>query len=184
MKTTPGHLPGNAMTIPLVILAFFSVAVGWIEWPHNIMHVSLFSELVQQALPATIMKGDLLPEIVFQLIAVVVSLLGIYTGYVLYYGQSELLMRWKQSDGLMNVRHFLYKGWKFDQLYDMLLVRPFMFITGINKSDVSDKLYTAIANANLYLNRIFSVSQNGSLRWYVTGVLIGILFIITLQLLL
>lgn len=184
MKTTPGHLPGNAMTIPLVILAFFSVAVGWIEWPHNILHISLFSELVQLALPATTLRDGLPPEIVFQVIAVVVSLLGIYTGYVLYYGQSELLMRWKQSDGLMNVRHFLYKGWKFDQLYDMLLVRPFLFITGINKSDVSDKLYTAIANANLYLNRIFSVSQNGSLRWYVTGVLIGILFIITLQLLL
>ncbi|HJT75274.1 MAG TPA: hypothetical protein VJ720_14665, partial [Chitinophaga sp.] len=61
---------------------------------------------------------------------------------------------------------------------------PFLFITRINKSDISDKLYTAIANVSMLLNRQFSVTQNGSLRWYVTGVLIGILFIITLQLLL
>lgn len=184
MKTVPGHLPGPAMTVPLVILAAFSLAAGWIEWPHNLLHVSLFSELVQQTLPATVLKEGLPPEIIFQLIAAAVTLLGVYTGYVLYYGQSELLMRWKQSEGLMNVRHFLFKGWQFDQLYDLLLVRPFLFITRINKSDISDQLYTAIANANLYLNRIFSISQNGSLRWYVKGVLIGILFIVTLQLLL
>ncbi|PWV46569.1 NADH-quinone oxidoreductase subunit L [Chitinophaga sp. S165] len=184
MKTTPGHLPGAAMTVPLVILAFFSIAAGWIEWPHNLLHVSIFSEHVAHALPATTLKAGLPPEIVFQLIAVGVSLFGIYSGYVLYYGESPLLMRWKQSQGLMDVRNFLFKGWKFDQLYDTLLVKPFLFITGINKADVSDKVYTAIADINLHLNKLFSVSQNGSLRWYVTGVLVGILFIITLQLLL
>lgn len=184
MKTSPGHLPGRAMTVPLVVLAFFSIAVGWIEWPHNLLHVSLFSGLTEQVLPATALKPNLPPEIVFQLIAVAVSLFGIYTGYVLYYGESELLMRWKQSAGLMDVRNFLLKGWKFDQLYDTLLVRPFLYITRINKSDISDKVYTAIADTNLHLNKLFSVSQNGSLRWYVTGVLIGILFIVTLQLLL
>lgn len=184
MKTTPGHLPGGAMTIPLIILAFFSIAAGWIEWPHNLLHVALFSEQVQHVLPATNLKVNLPPELIFQLIAVAVSLTGIYTGYVLYYGQSPLLARWQQSPGLMSVRNFLLKGWQFDQLYDTILVKPFLFITGINKSDVSDKLYTAIADANLHLNKLFSLSQNGSLRWYVTGVLVGILFIITLQLLL
>lgn len=184
MKTTPGHLPSRVMTVPLVILAFFSVAAGWIEWPHNIIHVDLFSEEVQHVLPATVLKEGLPAEIVFQLIAVVVSLIGIYSGYSLYYGQSPLLQQWKQSPTVMSVRDFFFSGWRFDQLYDALIVRPFLFITRINKSDISDKLYTAIANVSMLLNRQFSVTQNGSLRWYVTGVLIGILFIITLQLLL
>jgi NADH-quinone oxidoreductase subunit L len=91
---------------------------------------------------------------------------------------------WKQSENIQALRNFLLNGWKFDQLYDTLLVKPFLFITRINKSDVTDKLYTGIADIHLQLNKGFSFFQNGSLRWYVAGVLIGILFIITLQLLL
>lgn len=184
MKTTPGHLPSGIMTVPLIILAFFSIAGGWIEWPHNLLHISLFSEQVQQVLPVTQLKPHLPEEVVFQLIAVVVSLFGIYTGYALYYRQSELMTLWRQSANVMTVRNFLLNGWRFDQLYDTLLVRPFLFITRINKSDVTDKLYTGIADIHLQLNSLFSFFQNGSLRWYVAGVLIGILFIITLQLLL
>lgn len=184
MKTTPGHLPSGLMTVPLVILAFFSIAGGWIEWPHNLLHISLFSEQVQQVLPATQLKAHLPEEIVFQLIAVIVSLFGIYTGYSLYYRQSEQMTLWKQSENIQALRNFLLNGWKFDQLYDTLLVKPFLFITRINKSDVTDKLYTGIADIHLQLNKGFSFFQNGSLRWYVAGVLIGILFIITLQLLL
>jgi NADH-quinone oxidoreductase subunit L len=184
MKTTPGHLPSAIMTVPLVILAFFSIAAGWIEWPHNLLHISLFSEQVQQVLPATQLKTHLPEEIVFQLIAVIVSLFGIYTGYALYYRQSEQMTLWKQSENIQALRNFLLNGWKFDQLYDTLLVKPFLFITRINKSDVTDKLYTGIADIHLQLNKGFSFFQNGSLRWYVAGVLIGILFIITLQLLL
>lgn len=48
--------------------------------------------------------------------------------------------------------------------------------------DVFDQLYNGIVQTNLRLSRLLSVSQNGSLRWYIVGVLIGILFIITLQL--
>jgi NADH-quinone oxidoreductase subunit L len=184
MKTTPGHLPSAIMTVPLIILACFSIAGGWIEWPHNLLHISLFSEQVQQVLPVTQLKPHLPEEIVFQLLAVFVSLFGIYSGYALYYRQSEQMTLWRQSANVMEVRNFLLNGWRFDQLYDTLLVKPFLFITRINKSDVTDKLYTGIADIHLQLNKGFSFFQNGSLRWYVAGVLIGILFIITLQLLL
>ena len=62
--------------------------------------------------------------------------------------------------------------------------KAILFITRINKADVFDKFYNGIAKANQALNRLLSVSQNGSLRWYIAGVLIGILFILALQLLL
>lgn len=81
-------------------------------------------------------------------------------------------------------RNFLFNGWGFDQLYDRLFVKPFLFITRVNKTDVFDRLYNGLAQVNLKFNRLLSVTQNGSLRWYIAGVLIGILFIITLQLVL
>jgi NADH-quinone oxidoreductase subunit L len=82
------------------------------------------------------------------------------------------------------MRDLLFSGFKFDQLYNFLFVKPFVFITRINKSDVIDRLYNSIAQAALKLNSWFAISQNGSLRLYIVGVLAGILFIITLQILL
>jgi NADH-quinone oxidoreductase subunit L len=184
MKTPVSEHPGKAIIIPLIILAVLSVAAGFIEWPHNLVHLALFSDLVQKVLPVTILKESLPAEAVFQLIAVAATLLGVYTGYVLYYRNLVIIEQWKRSAGMMAVRKFLFMGWGFDQLYDVVFVKPFLFITRINKTDVFDQLYNGIAQANLKFNRLLSVSQNGSLRWYIVGVLIGILFIITLQLIL
>jgi NADH-quinone oxidoreductase subunit L len=144
----------------------------------------LFSDLVQKVIPATVLKEYPPAEGVVQLIAIVVTLLGVYIGYVLYYRNKRVVEQWKQSAGMIAVRGFLFRGWGFDQLYDAVFVKPFVFITRINKTDVFDQLYKGIAQANLRFNRLLSVSQNGSLRWYIVGVLIGILFIITLQLVL
>lgn len=184
MKTPIGHPPGKVMTVPLIILAVLSVIAGFIEWPHNIMHVTLFSDLVQKVLPATVLQETGPSEIVFQLIAIVTTLLGIYTGYSLYYRNTTLIEQWRQTPEMMDVRNFLYKGWGFDWLYNLIFVRPFVYLTSLNKSDFFDQLYKGIASGSRKLNESFSVSQNGSLRWYIAGVLIGILFILTLQLML
>lgn len=181
-KTPIGELPGRLMTLPLIVLAFFSIAAGFIEWPHNLLHITWFSDHVQQVLPATLVKDNLPSEFIFQAIAVVITLAGVYLGYGLYRRGSGV--RWQQSPLLSAIRNFLFSGWKFDQLYDAIFVKPFVFIARINKADVFDQLYNGLAQGNLKLNRLLSVSQNGSLRWYIAGVLIGILFIITLQLLL
>src|SRR5205085_5368040 len=181
-KTPVVELPGRLMTIPLVILAILSITAGFIEWPHNLVHVTLVSDLVQKVLPATVLKQNVPEEIVLQGIAVLVTLLGIYSGYALYYRNAPILEIWKQSRTTMGLRNFFYKGWAFDQIYDVVFVKPFVYITRINKSDVFDLLNKTIAAISLWLNQGLSVSQNGSLRWYVAGVLIGIIFILTLQL--
>jgi NADH-quinone oxidoreductase subunit L len=177
MRTAPVERPGRLMTAPLVILAVLSAAAGFIEWPHNIMGMHLFSDAVQKVLPATVLKENAPGESVFQVIAAFVTFSGIGLAYWMYYQKREL--RW--SGAMMGLRGFFFTGWGFDRLYRTLFVRPFLYITGVNKSDVVDRLYTGIAQAGLTLNRWLSLSQNGSLRWYVVGVLVGILFIMTLQ---
>ncbi len=181
-KTHVSHLPGKLMTMPLVILAILSIVAGFIEWPHNLIHLTLFSDWVNKVLPVTVLKPGLPSEFIFQMIAMLATAFGVYTGYALYYRQSNLISQWKQSGFMMSIREFLYRGWGFDQLYDLLFVEPFLFITRINKADVFDSFYNWVARQHRQLNRLISVSQNGSLRWYIAGVLIGILFILTLQL--
>ncbi|PWT97341.1 MAG: NADH-quinone oxidoreductase subunit L, partial [Bacteroidetes bacterium] len=162
----------------------FSITAGFIEWPHNLLNVHAFSGFVERVLPHTNLKSDLPEEIVFQGIAAAVTLIGLYFGYLLYYRNLNIVPLMKSSPYLIDIRNFFYSGWGFDYLYDAVLVRPFVWITKLNKSDIFDSIYNGIANLNIYLNRLLSVTQSGSLRWYVAGVLIGILFILTIQILL
>jgi len=184
MKTEVTAHPGKLMTTPLIILAILSIVAGFIEWPHNLIHLTLFSDFVEKVLPGTLLKDGILPESIFQIVAAVVTVFAVFIGYEIYYRNKAVIEKWKQSPTLMSIRHFFFSGWGFDYLYDVVFVKPFLFITRVNKADVFDKLYNGIAKANQALNRLLSVSQNGSLRWYIAGVLIGILFILTLQLLL
>src|SRR5688572_27852282 len=101
IKTPISAYPGGLMTVPLIILAILSVVAGFIEWPHNLIHLTLFSDLVQKVLPATILKEGVPPEIIFQLIAAVLTLLAVYTGYVLYYRNRTLIEKWKLSPAMM-----------------------------------------------------------------------------------
>ena len=169
------------MTGPLVILAIFSIGAGFIEWPHNLLHVSMFSDFVHHVLPATIEKEGIPSAIILQGIAILITLFGVYVGYMNCYRKPIWNTEVYQTDLFQQLRYFWLKGWMFDDLYKNVFVKPFLFITKVNKSDVFDKIYTGITNATSRLYSLFSVSQNGSLRWYIGGVLAGILLIITLQ---
>src|SRR3954452_17294155 len=146
VKTPVVELPGRLMTIPLVILAILSITAGFIEWPHNMMHVTLFSDLVQKVLPATVLKQNVPEEIILQGLAALATLLGIYCGYALYYRSSPLIQLWRESRTTMGIRNFFYSGWAFDKLYNAVFVQPFVYITGINKADIFDQLNKGIAS--------------------------------------
>jgi NADH-quinone oxidoreductase subunit L len=176
--------PGAAMSIPLIILAILALTAGFIEWPHNLLRLDLFSGFIGRALPDPVLKDNPPSEGIFQLVAMAVTLLGVYTGYLLYRQRRGILQSWQRSARIQNLRLFFLSGWGFDTVYRLLLVRPFLFVTSINKPDWLDWLNKGIAKLSLTLSTLLSVSQNGSLRWYIAGVLIGVLFIITLQLVL
>ena len=180
-KTIMSHPPGIVMTAPLVILAVLSVCAGFIEWPHNIMHVSVFSDFVHHVLPTTAERENAPSATILQGIAILITLFGIYTGYMNCYRKPIWNSEVYQTPLFQQLRNFWLKGWMFDDLYNNVFVKPFLFITRVNKSDVIDKIYEGITNAASWLYSLFSISQNGSLRWYIGGVLAGILLIITLQ---
>ena len=50
-KTQVGHPAGKSITIPLVILAVLSLVGGFIELPHTLGHVELFSDFLRPVLP-------------------------------------------------------------------------------------------------------------------------------------
>jgi NADH-quinone oxidoreductase subunit L len=78
---------------------------------------------------------------------------------------------------------FWQKGWGFDALYDIIFVRPFVWIAQLNKNDVVDKFYTGLVEFAGVFHRIFAWTQSGILRWYMIGIVIGTLLVVTIGML-
>ena len=182
-KTHVAHHAGTAMTIPLIILAVLSLAGGFIELPHNMGHVQLFSDFLAPVLPqVSLHEGVESSEWTIQLVTIVLSLTGVYLAYYFYVKKPELAEQVKQS--LDGMHYVWFNGWGFDSLYNALFVRPFVFIATINKADVVDKGYSVIVWIAEFFNSLFARAQAGILRWYVMGIVVGAILIITLGLLL
>jgi NADH-quinone oxidoreductase subunit L len=183
-KTPVGHPPDKRITVPLMILAALSLVGGFIELPHNFGHVTLFSDFLRPVLPALpIRESFAVSEGLIQVLAACFSLLGLYLAYLFFRRQPALLNRLEQSRSAMTLHRFWFSGWGFDKLYDTLIVWPFVFLATVNKNDVIDAFYSGLAALARGLNRGLVHTQNGILRWYMMGIVVGALLVITLSLL-
>ncbi|WP_242917669.1 NADH-quinone oxidoreductase subunit L [Pontibacter liquoris] len=184
-KTHLEHPPGKVITVPLIILAILSVVGGFIELPHNFGHLTLFSDLLAPVLPAVAINESMAAsEWLFQLLAAVVSLSGIFVAYLFYIAKPALLTSIERSGAAMALHRFWHAGWGFDKLYDTLLVRPYVYLANLNKRDVIDAFYSFLTDLAEALHIMLAQTQNGVLRNYIMGVVVGAVAILTLSLLL
>jgi NADH-quinone oxidoreductase subunit L len=174
-KTQPAFMPGKLMTVPLIILAILSVAGGFVELPVSIGNIHLFSNLVDNTLPVVVVKEAGHSEILFQSLSAIIVLTGIYLAYVVYLKKPALSESFNHS----RLNRFFEKGWGFDKLYDLLFVKPVVWLSVIDKDDIFDWLNIGISRLALLTNRLLSITQNGKLRWYLMSFTIGIALILT-----
>lgn len=182
-KTHMGHHAGGLMTIPLIILAFLSVVGGFIELPHNMGHVTLFSDFLEPVLPsAEVRPGAEAYEWIFQGLAGVLCILGIYIAYFFYMKRQDLRAEIKGATYQLN--RFWFSGWGFDDLYDVVFVRPYVYLSRANKMDFLDKAYDGMVYGAEFFHKIFARTQSGIMRWYIMGIVIGAVLILSLGLML
>ncbi len=174
-KIKPSFQPGKIMTVPLITLAVLSVAGGFIELPESLGSIHLFSSLVANTLPAVVVRETGSSEILFQMLSSVIVLTGIYIAYLIYFKKPALSESFKHS----RINMFFEQGFGFDRLYDILFVKPAVWLSEIDKNDVFDWLNIGISRLSLVGNRLLSFTQNGKLRWYLMSITIGIALILT-----
>jgi NADH-quinone oxidoreductase subunit L len=177
-KTEPSFFPGRLMTIPLIILAVLSVFGGFIELPASIGKIHLFSKLVDNTLPLTVIKAGEGNELLFQALSALVALSGIYFAYLIYFKKPALSEPYNHSA----INKFFEKGWGFDKLYDTLFVKPIVWLSVIDKNDFFDLWNIGLSRLALLFNRVLSTTQNGKMRWYLLSFAIGIAIILTYML--
>jgi NADH-quinone oxidoreductase subunit L len=176
-KTQPDHQPGKLIVIPIVTLAVFSLLAGFIELPESMGTLHLFSNVLNTLLPAVILSHENVSEVFFQLLAAVISLSGIYLAYLLYLRKPALAGSFTKS----RISNFFYKGWGFDWVYDIVFVKPVVWLADIDKNDFIDLFSKGIAMVTISFNKALSLMQNGKVRWAVMAFAIGIVFILTIM---
>ncbi len=172
-----GQKPGSLIKIPLIVLAVLSIIAGFLELPHSFGDFTPFSNLLHLTLPPSFVSESGVSETLLQIAAGIITLLGIYFAYRAYLKKpSPKFEDVKQTQ----LQKFFFSGWGFDYLYDFLFVRPVVYLSKINKNDFIDLIYKAIAWFNGLMNHIFMTTQNGKLRWYAMGLVLGVVITLTM----
>ncbi len=174
-KTEPAFLPGKTMIIPVVILAALSLVGGFVELPGTMGNIHLFSDLVDNSLPKVVVVDSGKQELLFQLLSALIALAGIYLAYIVYRKKPALAEPFEKS----RLHDYFEKGFGFDKLYDTVFVKPVVWLSEIDKKDFFDWFNIGLSRLVLLLNRLFSMTQSGRIRWYLMSLAIGITLILT-----
>ena len=115
---------------------------------------------------------------------IVVPLLGIGVAYLFYGTRTFSIARIMASPFAQSLHKFWFNGWGMDTLYNRLFVNPFLWLARINKNDIVDKFYDFLIELSSTANRMMVKTQTGYLRWYTLTVAAGLVFVITVGVLL
>jgi NADH-quinone oxidoreductase subunit L len=63
-------------------------------------------------------------------------------------------------------------------------VKPYVYLCRINKKDAVDKMYDGMVSGANFFHGMFAQSQSGIMRWYIMGIVIGAVLILSLGLIL
>lgn len=173
------HKPKLSFKIPLITLGVLALIAGFIEIPDSWGDFTLLSDFLGRSLPSVeLASGMESREAGLQIITAVVVLIGVYLAWLIYVKKRKEHYGFEQSA----LFTFFYKGWKFDRLYDLVLVIPFVWLSKIDRYDFIDRIYGGIGNFNLSINKVFSHAQNGYLKIYLGGLALGMIVALTIAL--
>lgn len=162
---------GWAHHLPLITLMILSTFIG-----------AMISLPLAGVLPASPAAGMEEGKHSLELVSAVVALSGIALAAVLYLGSRRMVSRLAANPlcGLLNKLWF--QAWGFDWLYNLLLVRPYLFLCRLMARDPCDRLMESPAAIASGLHQLLSLSVTGRLRWYGMSMCLGALLVLTLLL--
>jgi NADH-quinone oxidoreductase subunit L len=174
VTTAPRERRSAALSLPLVVLAMLAVAIGWLQWPRELGEVHLFSRFLSSALPPLDAPSE--PGGIQTTAVSLLSLVGIALAAWLYLPTPKP----DPSVGLsvtLALRRLWLEGWRVDQVYDWLVLRPWQWITR-DARDRTDRVYETVADIVAGLHVVLSRTQTGHVRWYATTIAMGAIVLI------
>lgn len=174
-KTHAHKLSGVSYWLPLTVLLVLSTAVGaWITPP-------LQGVLPESAGYLLEVAGRAHDKHTAEYIAMGAMLAGLIIAALLYVAdKGRMLTRFKRTSIGASLYHWSYHGMGFDALYDIVFVKPFLFIGRLFKADPIDKTWHILPKLASAGNKVLSATQTGSLRGYAASFGLGVAVLLVL----
>jgi NADH-quinone oxidoreductase subunit L len=159
---------GWRMSAPLLLLGILALFGGLLQIPLG----SVFPELVNSNPDHTVN--------LVSAITLATPILGLLIAVLFYLTGTFSAQRLANYGWARPIWQFFLSGWGMDVLYDSLLVHPFKTISKLNKNDVVDGLYIAIAWLSRKFHHMVTMSQTGLVRWYASSMALGVVILIAI----
>jgi NADH-quinone oxidoreductase subunit L len=174
-KTHAHKLSGVSYWLPLTVLLVLSTAVGaWITPPLDGVLPESVGHLLEVA-------GQAHAKHTAEYIAMGAMGAGLILAALLYVvNKGRMLTSFKRSRIGGALYHWCYHGLGFDALYDVIFVKPFLFIGRLLKADPIDKTWLLLPKLASVGNKVLSATQTGSLRGYATSFGLGMAVLLVL----
>jgi NADH-quinone oxidoreductase subunit L len=174
-KTHAHKLSGVSYWLPLTVLLVLSTAVGaWITPPLQGVLPESVGHLLEVA-------GQDHAKHTAEYIAMGAMVAGLIIAALLYVvNKGRMLTSFKRSRIGGALYHWCYHGLGFDALYDIIFVKPFLFIGRLLKADPIDKTWYILPKLASAGNKVLSATQTGSLRGYATSFGLGMAVLLVL----
>ncbi|TDG12966.1 NADH-quinone oxidoreductase subunit L [Seongchinamella unica] len=166
-RTEPDRQPGWKMAGPLILLCVLSIVGGWIALPLAGVFPAAESHPVNHSV---------------EWISIGVPLLGLLLAYLMFLGGQISVDKLLSAPMARRLVDFWFSGWRFDQLYDLLWVKPYKAIAHWWRNEPVDALYNGIVAASQWGHRRLLILQNGELRWYATIMVLGLVLLLAVML--
>jgi NADH-quinone oxidoreductase subunit L len=184
-KHDPGMRSFGRMTVvPMLVLALGAIVAGWIQLPQQWVHLSVFTDFLQPALPLPLTRsGGFTGSWAPQAIVIFLSLAGLGLAYLCFVRRVAPAVWVTSRRGFQRLTGLALAGWGFDRLYGTIVVRPFLWLARNGKGDVIDRGFSAVVWLVQKLNLLLRRTQSGRLRYYVGATVLGVLVFVAVGLL-
>lgn len=174
-RTARGPRPGFRMGTAMAVLAFLSLAAGFVRTPPGLGGFSLFSRLMATVLPP-VQGGAARGAAAARLAAALLPCAGVLIAWRAYGRRGRGAAR---GEGAL--LGLLRDGWGFDRAYDALFVRPYAALARLNRDDLLDRPNDAIARACVWAHRLIAPTENGRARRYAAAIAVGAIVLVAIM---
>ncbi len=185
------HESPRNMTIPLMVLAFFSIFGGWFAAPHLVGGTQYFQKFLEPVFQAYARQPMTAPLLEHPAGNPALGLLHAVTGWPVIVALLGLLLAWwmyiknphapkRLAERLRPLYLLVFHKYYVDEIYAALIVRPLLWIsTNVFWQGVDLGLIDGVVNGSARLARASGARlrqlQSGNTRSYASWVLVGVL---------
>ena len=177
------HESPASMTLPLAILAVFSVVAGYVGLPAFLATNQFKTWLAPSLASVPLSHPALWVEWALVLASVAAAAIGLALGWWIYVrGEGKLAARW----GERPLARFVEGGLGLDPLYRSLAVAPASGLAegfAVADRDLLDRGIAAGVTSAAWIGRLSAAWQGGMVRLYALAMLIGLAVLVVLALL-